>query len=65
MPGPIEKFQLIKQHGGALREAGYEPQRMSCAELHDAIRTLANCAHRDDGRGRCVDCGAFLPSRFG
>lgn len=23
------------------------------------------CRHRDDGRGRCVDCGAFLPTAEG
>jgi hypothetical protein len=61
--GPIEKFYLLRTHGWALRDAGYEPQQirqMSCAELRDAIRTLEHCQHRDDGRGRCIDCGAFL-----
>jgi hypothetical protein len=36
---------------------------MSCAELREAIRTLEQCRHRDDGRGRCIDCGQFTSYR--
>src|SRR6516225_760209 len=26
------------------------------------VETAGNCQHRNDGRGRCIDCGEFLPS---
>jgi hypothetical protein len=28
-------------------------------------REQATCQHRDDGRGRCIDCGKFLPTSEG
>lgn len=40
MSGPIEKFNLIKQWGKALRDAGYDPQAMSVEELKKAIAEL-------------------------
>jgi hypothetical protein len=24
------------------------------------LRASGTCPHRDDGRGRCIECGAFL-----
>ena len=36
-PATVEKFRLIKQYGKALRDAGYDPQAMSCAELRAVL----------------------------
>jgi len=38
--GPVHKFYLIKEHGSRLKASGYEPQKMSCAELREAIAKL-------------------------
>jgi hypothetical protein len=38
--GPVKKFALIKAWGTILREHGFEPQKMSCAELEAAIASL-------------------------
>jgi hypothetical protein len=35
--GPFRKFYLTKQFGEQLRQAGYKPREMSCAELEAAI----------------------------
>lgn len=57
--------------GDTVADNGCEP----CPDLNAALRwadaTLATmgdkgasprCQHRDDGRGRCIDCNAFLPN---
>jgi hypothetical protein len=38
--GPVRKFYLIKQYGVALRNAGFDPRKMSCREIETAILTL-------------------------
>lgn len=38
--GPAKKFALIKFFGAMLREHGYKPKEMSCAELVLAIESL-------------------------
>lgn len=30
------------------------------SERQDEVRSTTPCRHRDDGRGRCIDCGAFI-----
>jgi hypothetical protein len=30
-----------------------------------ALVERRHCQHRDDGRGRCIDCGEYLPSSEG
>lgn len=46
--GPVQKFQLIKRYGRALRDAGYEPQKMSCAELREAIKKISHYPEKWD-----------------
>jgi hypothetical protein len=40
---------------------------LDMAEHYEALaaRMPRPCQHRDDGRGRCIDCGTFLPSADG
>ena len=35
------------------------------APLFKIVRRKSDCRHRNDGRGRCIDCGEFLPSAEG
>jgi hypothetical protein len=39
---------------------GLEAALKWCAARSEAETVDIKCRHRDDGRGRCIDCGRFL-----
>lgn len=47
------------------RNGGFEPQGRN-PQVAEPLRSVVNdfsrgvCQHRDDGRGRCIDCDQFL-----
>jgi hypothetical protein len=56
--------------GGKITVTEDAENRQSIAGICDVEGSLSieapiGCQHRDDGRGVCIDCGAFLPSSEG
>jgi len=61
----------LREHGGAYPRFCVQPMKDGAECSGPTIQTddwqavldfvsHPNCRHRDDGRGRCIDCGVFL-----